>query len=229
MTVGEKGAVDNTPAAETADPKDGKEQGNGAQGAPQGAGPEAAIGGELGSDGEPPADPQLVVLKTELEAAKQTAETATSRLRAVSKAYTELQAEMKSFKERMEHRAKMDSELQAFDQVRAFFDPVMNLKRSLASGGTSQAGDADTLRQGIEMVYQQFMEALHKLGLAEVPGVGATFDPAIHEALGVQPVTDKSLDGKVLAVHTTGFTVRGKVLQAAQVVIGKYEEVAGEA
>jgi molecular chaperone GrpE len=225
MTVGEKGAVDNTPTAETADPnKAGQEQHNGA-GPVQPGQAEAAIGGEPGADGEPPVDPQLAALKTELEAAKQASEQAMSRLRAVSKAYTELQAEMKSFKERMEQRSKMDSELQAFDQVRAFFDPVMNLKRSLGA----QSGDADTLRQGIEMVYHQFMEALHKLGLAEVPGVGASFDPAIHEALGVQPVTDKALDGKVLAVHTTGFTVRGRVLQAAQVVIGKYEEVAGEA
>jgi molecular chaperone GrpE len=225
MTVGEKGAVDNTPTAETADPKkDGQ-----ADEPVQSSQAEAAIGGEPGADGEPPKvvplDPQVAALKTELEAAKQAAEQATTRLRAVSKAYTELQAEMKSFKERMEQRAKMDSELQAFDQVRAFFDPVMNLKRSMSS----QAGDNDTLRQGIEMVYHQFMEALHKLGLAEVPGAGATFDPAIHEALGVQPVTDKALDGKVLTVHTTGFTVRGRVLQAAQVVIGKHEEVAGEA
>ena len=79
------------------------------------------------------------------------------------------------------------------------------------------------------MVLHQFMEALHKLGLREVPGVGSKFDPNVHEALGLTPVTDPAQDGIVLVVHTTGFAVGSRVLQAAQVVIGKYEEAAGEA
>ena len=150
---------------------------------------------------------------------------AQARLRTVSKAYRELQAEMKAFRERMEARSKMNSELQAFDQARRFFDPVMNLKRSLQQPGD----DIASLRQGLEMVQKQFMEAMEKLGLEEVPGEGCDFDPNVHEALAVTPVPDAAQDGKVLMVHTAGYTVKGKVLQAAQVVIGKHQEPAGEA
>ncbi|MEQ1501719.1 MAG: nucleotide exchange factor GrpE [Myxococcota bacterium] len=174
---------------------------------------------------DPALAPMVVALREELAAAKASLDQNNARLRAVSKAYTDLQAENKSFKERMEHRAKLDSELQAFDQVRTFFDPVMNLKRSIHTPGQ----DLTALTQGLSMVLGQFMEALSKLGLTEVPGVGATFDPQVHEALGLQPVTDPEQDGKVLVVHTTGFKVGGRVLQAAQVVIGKFEEAAGEA
>ena len=173
----------------------------------------------------PVENPELAALREAAGAAKREFEQSQARLRAVSKAYTELQAEMKSFKERMEQRAKQDSELLAYDQVRAFFDPVMNLKRSLSTS----ANDLPSLLQGLQMVQTQFMDALGKLGLAEVPGVGSAFDPSVHEALGVQPVSDKDQDGKVLTVHTTGYTVNGRVLQAAQVVIGKYTEVSGEA
>lgn len=172
----------------------------------------------------------LAALQAELESTKAQLEASSGRLRAVSKAYTELQSEMKAFRERMEHRAKQDSELQAFEQVRRFFDPVMNLKRSLGLGSSGNpADDLAAMRQGLTMVQTQFMDALSGLGLAEVPGVGSTFDPQVHEALGVQPVTERGLDGKVLVVHTSGFSVNGRVLQAAQVVIGKYEESAGEA
>ena len=132
---------------------------------------------------------------------------------------------MQAFRDRMEARAKAESELQAFDQARRFFDPVMNLKRSL----TQPVQDLETMKAGMAMVQRQFMEAMEKLGLEEVPGEGASFDPKVHEALAVTPVADASLDGKVLMVHTVGYTVRGKVLQAAQVVIGKLEESAGEA
>jgi molecular chaperone GrpE len=70
---------------------------------------------------------------------------------------------------------------------------------------------------------------MHRLGLEEVPGEGADFDPNLHEALAVTPVAEQEQDGKVLMVHTAGYAVKGKVLQAAQVVIGKYQEAAGEA
>ena len=79
------------------------------------------------------------------------------------------------------------------------------------------------------MVQKQFMEAMEKLGLEEVAGEGAMFDPKIHEALAVTPVADPAQDGRVLTVYTSGYTVRGKVLQAAQVIIGKLQESAGEA
>jgi len=150
---------------------------------------------------------------------------AQARLRTVSKAYRELQAEMKAFRERMEARSKVNSELQAFDQARRFFDPVMNLKRSLQQPGD----DVESLKQGLLMVQKQFMGAMEKLGLEEVPGEGADFDPKVHEALAVTPVADPAQDGKVLMVHTAGYMVNGKVLQAAQVVIGKHQEPAGEA
>ena len=79
------------------------------------------------------------------------------------------------------------------------------------------------------MVLHQFEEALKKLGMEEVPGVGTPFNPNLHEALALSPVTDPEQDGKVLMVHADGYTVNGKVLQAAQVVVGKYQEPAGEA
>lgn len=149
---------------------------------------------------------------------------ASARLRAVSKAYKDVQAEMKSFRERMENQARFKAERQAFEQARAFFDPVQNLKRSLEN-----APEDSPVRDGLQMVLQQFMVALEKLGMEEIPGVGASFDPKVHEALAITPVTDKDQDGTVLMVHADGYTVQGKVLQAAQVVVGKYQEPAGEA
>jgi molecular chaperone GrpE len=216
MNVGENEPVDPRPD----DKAPSQEE------APAGAAPPEAPPPEPRADEEiPQEDPEVVALRESLTAARHDLDQAQARLRAVSKAYTDLQAEMKAFRERMEHRAKQDSELQAFDQVRAFFDPVMNLKRSLQTSSHDLPG----LVQGLQMVQTQFMDALHKLGLEEVPGVGAPFDPNVHEALGVQPVSDPAQDGKVLMVHTAGYTVKGRVLQAAQVLIGKYQEASGEA
>lgn len=140
-----------------------------------------------------------------------------ARLRAVSKAYTDLQGEMHAFRERMEARARGQQEQRAFQVVKAFFDPVQNLRRSLSAGG-----DVESLHEGLRMVQKQFDQAFENLGLEETPGVGAPFDPNYHEALAAMPVGDASQDGRVLMVHITGYMVNGKALQAGQVVVGKY-------
>lgn len=148
-----------------------------------------------------------------------------ARLRTVSKAYTDLQQEMRLFRERNETQLKLNMERQAFEAAKSFFEPVMNLKRSIHLHGDDMA----LFVEGLRMIEHQFMAAMERLGLEKVPGEGADFDPNFHEALAIQPVTDPALDGKVVQVHSDGYAVKGKVLQAAQVVIGKAQEPSGEA
>lgn len=175
---------------------------------------------------EPPADaPPPMAPPSEAELLRNQLEQAQARLREVSKAYTELNQEMRAFRERMEHQSKIKLERQAFEVVRAFFDPVMSLRRSTDHPGA----DVEVLVEGLRMVQHQFMEALRKLGLEEVPGVGASFDAKLHEPLAFQPVDDPAQDGKVVQLVSAGFSVNGKVLEAARVVLGKYEAPAGEA
>lgn len=166
-----------------------------------------------------PEQSRIRELEAQLAEAQEQSQAASARLRTVSKAYTDLQAEMKAYRERLESRAKLDNELAAFSMAKTFFDPVMNLKRSMQ---TAPEG-IDAFVDGLKMVHHQFMEALHKLGLEEVPGEGSMFDPNVHEALAVTPTDDPEQDGRVLTVYTAGYSVKGKVLQAAQVVIGKHQ------
>ncbi len=150
---------------------------------------------------------------------------AQARLRAVSKAYTEQKDEMTRFRERVEGQAKAKERHRSFEVVKAFFEPVQNLKRSLEA----DINETEAFVQGLGMVMHQFTESLERLGLEPVPGVGSVFDPNVHEALAVVPVQDEEQDGRILIVHVDGFMVKGKVLQAAQVVIGKHEPEAAEA
>jgi molecular chaperone GrpE len=175
-------------------------------------------------EGAAPADNELAGLARQLE------ET-TAKLRIVSKAFQDQQQEMKAFRDRFESAAKSRHERQALELVRAFFDPVQNLRRSLDANVT----DAKQLVEGLELVHHQFHEALVKLGLEEAPGVGAPFDPSLHEAIGAVEVSDPALDGKVAVVYSDGWHVRGQVLQTARVAVGRLvqqiaePEAAGEA
>lgn len=177
-----------------------------------------------GEQQEADAAPELTLIDIEVNARKalqaQLGDTQ-KRLRAVSKAYQDMEKDMASFRSRTEAAMQARSERRTVDLAEKLFDPVQNLKRSLAVGG-----DPAQVVQGLAMIVKQFEDALSSFGLEEVPGEGAPFDPTVHEALAVMPVLDEAQDGKVVMVHNTGYRIGSRVLQPAQVIIGKYEKPA---
>lgn len=139
-----------------------------------------------------------------------------ARLRTVSAAYCQKQDEIEATKRRLEERAALNEEIRRGEVVASLFEPVENLHRSL------EAAKGQPAEQGLRMVYQQFMEALHKLGLEEVPGEGAPFDPALHEALATAPVASADQDGVVQSVFSAGYRIGSRLIRPARVVIGTY-------
>lgn len=146
-----------------------------------------------------------------------------ARLRTVSAAYRQKQEEIESTKRRLEDRASMQEEIRRGEVVASLFDPVENLHRSLESTKGLPA------EQGLRMVYQQFMSALHKLGLEEVPGAGAPFDPALHEAIATQPVDAPDEENVIQSVFSAGYRIGKRLIRPARVVIGSYTRPAPEA
>ncbi|MCB9680921.1 MAG: nucleotide exchange factor GrpE [Alphaproteobacteria bacterium] len=180
-----------------------------------------------GAAAAPPADPLAEVvadLEQRLAQAQEKLADTEGRLRKVSKAFMDQKAEMSAFRERTASLESSKLARREFEVVQVFFDPVQNLQRSIETGLT----DPDAFLAGISMIHQQFAEGLRKLGLDAVPGVGATFDPNLHEALAVAPVGDAASDGKVLVVHEDGFMVNGRAVQPAKVVVGRYTPGAEE-
>lgn len=139
-----------------------------------------------------------------------------ARLRAVSAAFQQKQDEMAGVRDRLHRQAAVQEEIRRGEVVMNLFEPVENLLRSL------DALKGHPAEQGLRMVYAQFMDALKRLGLEEVPGAGSRFDPNMHEALSVQPVDDKSKDNVVVAVFSTGYRFGNRLIRPARVVIGSY-------
>jgi len=127
----------------------------------------------------------------------------------------------------VERQAAMREELRRGEVVGDLFEPLQNLRRSVEAvekGATPE----DTV-EGLQMVIDQFNTAFEKLGLEEVPGKGATFDPNLHEALSLVPITDAALDGVVLEVFSPGYRIGSRLIQPARVLVGQLQESVGEA
>jgi molecular chaperone GrpE len=197
--------------------------------APTSSSHEPSPGGPAGPSAPQSEPPATHPLQAALDAAngehdgtkKRLAETE-ARLRAVSKAFTDLEADMDAFRRRMTTHAEQRVERKAAEVVEQFFEPVRNLRRSVAAA----EADPASVIAGLKMIQEQFDNVLVRLGISEVPGVGTPFDPAMHEALLIRPVTDKTQDGVVLEVYAAGYKIGSKVLQPAQVVVGKFGEPA---
>lgn len=111
-------------------------------------------------------------------------------------------------------------ELRQFATSRVLEDllPVIdNLGLGLAAAKAPNA-DVKTLVGGISMVAEQLKTSLANHGLKEVNPVGQPFDPNLHEAISQQPSADIP-EGSVATVVRVGFTLNGRLLRPASVIV----------
>lgn len=149
------------------------------------------------------------------------------RLRAVSQAYQKQQEEVEATKERLKRQAVVQEELRRGEVVASIFEPVENLRRSLDAARRG-ASPEDTV-VGLDLVLKEFMTAFATLGLEEVPGKGAKFDPNIHEALTTVPVPDEALHDSVVDVFAAGYRIGNRLIRPAKVIVGAWTAPIGEA
>ena len=83
-----------------------------------------------------------------------------------------------------------------------------------------ESNDSDAAKEGTELIYSKLMGYLKTKGLAVIDAMGQDFDTDLHEAVAQFPVQDESQKGKVFDVVQTGYTLNGKVIRFAKVVVG---------
>ena len=99
------------------------------------------------------------------------------------------------------------------DAASAFLPVYDNLERALKQETADEA-----YKKGVEMTMNQLKTVLEKLGITEIPALGETFDPNVHNA--VMHVDDESLGENVVAdVFQAGFKLGEKVIRFAMVKV----------
>lgn len=83
-------------------------------------------------------------------------------------------------------------------------------------------------RIGIEAIHTQLTGLLTAYGVKSIDPQGKTFDPAIHEAVGTEKVTDEKLQDVVLSVIQKGYEMKvddaTEIIRPARVTIGIIKE-----
>ena len=84
--------------------------------------------------------------------------------------------------------------------------------------GTGDEATVDSLKEGSEATLKLLGSVLARFGIEEVNPEGEPFDPELHEAMTMQPSDDVE-PGSVVTVFQKGFTLNGRLLRPARVVV----------
>lgn len=76
------------------------------------------------------------------------------------------------------------------------------------------------LLEGIDMTVKSFNDAVAKFGVEIVNPQGEQFNPDFHQAMSIQPSNDVT-PNTVLAVMQKGYTLNGRLLRPAMVMVSK--------
>ena len=131
--------------------------------------------------------------------------------------YVRLMAEFETFRRRSaEDRLNLISSASA-DTIKGLLPVLDDCERALAM----LAGSSDeAAREGTALIYNKLMEYLKTRGLQVIEAKGAKFDTDFHEAVTQFPALTPEQKGMVIDVVQTGYTLNGKVIRFAKVVVG---------
>lgn len=108
----------------------------------------------------------------------------------------------------------------ALDKFSAELLPVIdNLERALESADADNP-ELKAVIEGIELTYKSFLDVLAKFNIQQLNPVGEPFDPQYHEAMSMVPAPDAE-PNSVLNVVQKGYTLHGRLIRAAMVVVSQ--------
>lgn len=131
-------------------------------------------------------------------------------------AHTESEAVAK----RLESASVKELEQRTRKLLESFLPVVDDLDRGIVAA-KKHAESADVVT-GLELVRRSMLGRLAQFGVTHVPAVGEKFDPHLHEAIALVPVTDPAQDGRVLDVMREGYAIGDETLRPASVAVGKH-------
>ncbi|MCZ4251587.1 nucleotide exchange factor GrpE [Pseudoalteromonas shioyasakiensis] len=158
---------------------------------------------------------EIALLHSELEAAKQTIN---DQKDSVVRAAADV--------ENMRRRAAQDVEKAHKFALEKFANELLpvidNLERAIEFSDKENEQLKPVL-EGIEMTVKSFNDAVSKFGVEIVNPQGEQFNPEFHQAMSIQPSNDVA-PNTVLAVMQKGYTLNGRLLRPAMVMVSKEAE-----
>ena len=143
---------------------------------------------------------------------------------AVAKAQENWNSYLRSVAELDNYRKRTEREIDNARKfaIERFAQDLVTVGDALEAGITTGAANpGPALLKGAQATLRQLQKAFEKAGTKLIdPIIGQPFDPGWHEAMGAQENRDQP-PNTVLAVIQRGYSLNGRLLRPARVVVSK--------
>ena len=151
--------------------------------------------------------------ETEEQAEPTAEEKLTKELEEQKDKYMRLAAEYDNFRKRSAKERLDISAATVGNTINEILPVFDNFERALNAETTDEK-----YKSGVEMIFNQFGDALKKLGVEIIDPLGETFDPNIANA--VNQIEDENLgENEVAQVFQKGYKIGDKIIRYAMVVV----------
>lgn len=132
--------------------------------------------------------------------------------------YVRLMAEFDNFRRRTSQEKLNLVNVAAEDTIKGLLPVLDDCERAMET--LAKSDDNPAAKEGTELIFSKLSGYLKSRGLDRIEAKGAEFDTDLHEAVAQFPVQDENMKGKIYDVVQTGYTLNGKVVRFAKVVVG---------
>lgn len=131
--------------------------------------------------------------------------------------YLRLYAEFDNFRRRTQ-KEKTDLIKYGGEEIILSILPVIDdMERALMHH--KDANDHKSLQEGLDLILQKTKTILTSKGILPMEPKGEVFDPELHDAITNIPAASEDMKGKVAEVVEKGYSLNGKVIRHAKVVV----------
>jgi molecular chaperone GrpE len=117
-------------------------------------------------------------------------------------------------------KEKMEMMKMAGERIFVNILPVIDdFERAIQHLGS--ASDLDSVKGGIDLIYNKFVNYLSQQGVKAIDTNNQDFDADIHEAITKIPAPSEEMKGKVIDCLEKGYLLDDKVIRFPKVVVGE--------
>jgi molecular chaperone GrpE len=144
-----------------------------------------------------------------------------ARVAEVSDKYIRLAAEFDNYRRRTAKERLELISTASEDVIKGILPVLDDCGRALQVLEQSAQNDATkAAKEGTELIMNKLTAYLKTKGLEQIDAMGKEFDTDFHEAIAQFPVQEADKKNKVFDVTQHGYTLNGKVIRFAKVVVG---------
>ena len=128
-----------------------------------------------------------------------------------------LAAEFDNYRKRIDRDRRDQADAAVASAIEDLLPIVDNLDRALEAPAGE---DADSYREGVELIHRQMLDLLRRRGVTPIESVGADFDPQLHQAVAHE-ASPEHREGEVMEEFRRGYKLGDRLLRPAMVKVAK--------